>query len=189
MAAAIGAAVLSRYSPPLALPRLWLMTDERMGEALWTSLAALPKGSGVVFRHYGSSDREHLFKAVQRIAKARRLVVVVAGPEKLARRWQSAGSHGRSAHRTIRLRTAPVHSFRELIAAERTGADLLFVSPVFETRSHAGAKALGRVRFGQLIRKAKTPVIALGGITKTRAKSLGGFGIWGWAAIDALTQA
>jgi thiamine-phosphate pyrophosphorylase len=186
MAAAIGAAVLSRYSPSRALPRLWLMTDERMGEALWTSLAALPKGSGVVFRHYGSPDREHLFKAVQRIAKARRLVVV-AGPEKLARHWRAVGSHSRSTHRAIRLRTAPVHSFRELIAAERSGADLLFVSPVFETRSHAGAKALGRVRFGQLIRKAKTPVIALGGMTEPKARSLGGFGIWGWAAIDGLT--
>ena len=164
------------------------MTDERMGDALWSSLAALPKGSGVVFRHYDAADRKALFKAVQRIAKARRLVLVVAGPARLAKAWHVDGSHGRSAHRPQALRTAPVHNHRERVAAERAGADLLFVSPVFATRSHAGAKGMGRVRFGLLLRGAKVPVIALGGMTKRRAKSLTGLGVYGWAAIDALTR-
>ena len=164
------------------------MTDERMGDALWPSLAALPKGSGVVFRHYGTPDRKSLFKAMQRIARARRLVLVVAGPERLAIGWRAMGSHGRSPYPSTRLRTAPVHTHCERIAAERTGADLLFVSPVFATRSHAGAKGLGRVRFGLLVRSAKVPCIALGGMTKARAKPLKGLGVWGWAAIDALTR-
>lgn len=164
------------------------MTDERMGDALWPSLAALPKGSGVVFRHYDSADRKALFNAVQRIAKARRLVLVVAGPQRLAKAWRADGSHGRTAYHSQHLRTVPVHNQRERIAAERTGADLIFVSPVFGTRSHAGAKGLGLVRFGLLARDAKVPVIALGGMTKTRAKSLRGLGIYGWAAIDALTR-
>ena len=178
--------MLVRYSPRYGLPRLWLMTDERMGDALWPSLAALPKGSGVIFRHYGASDRKVLFKAVQRIARARRLVLVVAGPERLAKTWRASGSHGRSAHHPQGLRTTPVHNHRERVAAERAGADLLFVSPVFATRSHAGAKALGRVRFGLLIREANVPVIALGGMTKARARSLRDLGIYGWAAISAL---
>jgi thiamine-phosphate pyrophosphorylase len=186
MATAIGAAVLSRYTS--SLPRLWLMTDERMGNALWSSLAALPKGSGVVFRHYGAAHRKDLFKLVKRVAKARRLVLVLAGPEKLARAWHAEGSHSRSLHHPVRLRTAPVHNQRELMAAERAGADLLFVSPVFATRSHSAALGLGRVRFGQLIRHAKVPVIALGGMTNERFNALKNFDIWGWAAIDALTK-
>ncbi len=161
------------------------MTDARMGEALWPSLAALPKGSGVVFRHYQAPDRKALFKAVQRVAKARRLILVLAGSEREATGWKAMGSHGQSRHRKAGLRTAPVHNHRERIAAERMGADLLFVSPVFATRSHIGSKGLGRVRFGQLTRDAKMPVIALGGMTKARAKTLK---IWGWAAIDALTR-
>ena len=37
---------------PKRLPRLWMMTDERQGDALWSALERLPRGAGVVFRHY-----------------------------------------------------------------------------------------------------------------------------------------
>jgi thiamine-phosphate pyrophosphorylase len=156
-----------------ALPRLWLMTDERMGDRLLPSIAALPRGAGVIFRHYSLSEAERsaLFDQVERIARKRRLVLLIGGSD-----------HGR--HRGAI--TAPVHSVPERIAAERAGAQLLFISPIFSTRSHAGGQTLGRVRFGMLCRGAKRPVIALGGMTKQRARTLRGFGIYGWAAIDAL---
>ena len=36
-------------------PREWLMTDERMGDRLWTAIDRLPiKHSGIVFRHYAT---------------------------------------------------------------------------------------------------------------------------------------
>ena len=158
-----------------ALPALWLMTDERMGDALFPALRRLPKGSGVVFRHYSLArpKRKALLARVERIARARRLLLIAGGSE-----------HGR--HRGAI--STPVHSLRERIAAERAGARLLFVSPVFPTRSHPGARALGRVRFGMLVRGARVPVIALGGMTRKRARSLSVFGIYGWAAIDGLTS-
>lgn len=161
-----------RHTRPL--PRLWLMTDERMGDALFPALRRLPRGSGIIFRHYGlpPTERRALFARVRRIARARRLMLVTGGIE-----------HGR--HRgTI---TAPVHSVRERIEAERVGVELLFVSPVFPTASHPGARALGRIGFGQVIRGARAPVIALGGMTRAKARSLRPFGIHGWAAIDGLT--
>ena len=158
-----------------ALPTLWLMTDERMGDRLFPALRRLPRGSGVVFRHYGlpRPERQALFERVERIARARRLMLLVGGLD-----------HGR--HRGAV--SAPVHSLPERIAAERAGAQLLFVSPVFPTRSHPGARALGRVRFGLLVRGARVPVIALGGMTREGARSLSAFGIHGWAAIDGLTR-
>jgi len=161
------------------------MTDERIGDALLPTLAALPRGSGVVFRHYATPapERRALFAAVRRIARARRLVLLVAGPS-LAR---AGGVHGRSARRGRGLATRPVHSIPERIAAERAGADAIFVSPVFATRSHPGAPALGRIRFGLLVRGTRLPVIALGGMTPARAATLRPFGIAGWAAIDAFT--
>jgi len=157
-----------------ALPRLWLMTDERMGDHLLPALSRLPKGSGVIFRHYALPARERLtlFRAVSRIAKARRLILLVGGKDHHPK-------HGAT--------TAAVHSVRERIAAERAGAKLLFVSPVFATVSHPGARPLGRARFGLLVRGARRPVIALGGMNARRARSLQSFGIYGWAAIDALS--
>jgi thiamine-phosphate pyrophosphorylase len=76
-----------------------------------------------------------------------------------------------------------VHSLREIRQAERAGAELLFLSPVFPTRSHPEAKSLGRLRFALLARQTKLPVVALGGMSGQRAKALSG--AYGWAAIDA----
>jgi thiamine-phosphate pyrophosphorylase len=159
-----------------------------MGDALIPSIAALPRGSGVIFRHYGTRERQAVFDQVRRLSRARRLVLVLAGPESAAQAWHADGSHSRSAHRPRRIRTAPVHTVAERIAAERAGANLLFVSPVFATQSHKGAKPLGRIQFGQLITGAKCPVIALGGMTARRFKTLQGFGVYGWAAIDGLMR-
>lgn len=64
----------------------------------------------------------------------------------------------------------------------RSGADALFVSPVFATRSHPGTRPLGRVRFGLMTQGLKIPLIALGGMTARRAAALN---VHGWAAIDA----
>lgn len=157
---------------PFPLPRRWLMTDERMGECLWEALARLPRGSGVVFRHYSLPDpaRRTLFARVAKIARRRRLMLVRGGIE-----------HGR--HRAAL--TAPVHSRREAVAAARAGARLLFVSPVHVTRSHSGARALGRVRLGLTIRGLDVPVIALGGMDEARWCALKPLGVYGWAAIDA----
>ncbi len=158
----------------LPLPRLWLMTDERMGDALFPAITKLPRGSGIVFRHYSLAPRQRLalLRKIEQLARRYRHVVILGGK-----------SHGR--HRGAIA--APVHSIPERIAAERAGARLLFVSPVHATRSHTDAKPLGRVRFGLLTRGAKLPVIALGGMTASRARALRPFKIYGWAAIDGLS--
>ncbi|MET0270692.1 MAG: thiamine phosphate synthase, partial [Sphingomonas sp.] len=165
------------------LPRLWLMTDERSGEALWDALARLPRGAGIVFRHHATprAARRALFERVRAIARARRLVLVLAGPPRLARAWRADGAHGRHPHRTPRLlRTAPVHDRREMARARH--ADLLFVSPVFPTRSHPSGRTLGVLGFRKLAAASTRPVVAMGGMNGMRWRVLGSHG---WAAIDA----
>lgn len=173
--------------PRHPLPRLWLMTDERQGDALWAALARLPRGSGVILRHRSlpRHQRRHLFEAVRRVARGRALVLLLAGEVRDARAWKADGVHGRTARRTPGLIVSrPAHDARELAAAARAGADLAFLSPVFATRSHPGAPALGRVRFGLLLRRATIPVAAVGGMDARRARTLPP-GTRGWAAIDA----
>lgn len=163
------------------LPRLWLMTDERQGEALWRALERLPEGSGVVFRHYGLAgpDRRKLFERVRGVSRRRRLTLLVAGTPLPG----ADGVHGR---RGRGLRSASAHNLRELKAAERAGADIVFLSPVFATRSHPEASPLGARRFALLAHQAKVPVIALGGMNAQRFRTLGG--AYGWAAIDAWSE-
>ncbi len=151
------------------------MTDERMGDALFDAIARLPRHSGIVFRHYSLAKRERaaLLRQVEIAARRGGHMLTIGGT-----------THGRYAG----CITAPAHSIRERIAAERAAAQLIFVSPVFATQSHPGARALGRIRFGMIVRGSRVPVIALGGMTHKRARTLSVFGIYGWAAIDGLTR-
>jgi thiamine-phosphate pyrophosphorylase len=169
---------------PSKLPPLWLMTDERMGEDLWRALQTLPPGSGVIFRHHATplAGRRALFAKVGKIARARRLLLVRAGPIRLGR---EQGVHGKGAIRPGQIRTWPAHTRKEALTGINAGADLLFVSPIFATRSHPGAAASGPVRAAIRICGLTTPAIALGGMTARRYRRLRLFGFYGWAAIDA----
>ena len=160
------------------LPRLWLMTDERQGERLWEALERLPRGAGIVFRHYATppAERRRIWDRLRRVAAKRGLVPVCAGPP-------LPGARGVHTRRGRGIRTASAHNLRELKAAERAGADLVFLSPVFPTRSHPETATLGPERFAILARRAKVPVVALGGMNAERARGLRG--AYGWAAIDA----
>ena len=164
------------------LPRLWLMTDERQSDGLLDAIARLPDGAGIVFRHYCLEEvaRRDLFERVKAAAPG---PVLLAGPAGQAEAWGADGSHGRG--RGTGLRSAPVHNYVEIRAAEREGAALVFLSPVYPTRSHPGAGSLGLARFAWLARRTGLPVIALGGMNAARGKRLASFGAYGWAGIDA----
>ncbi len=171
------------------LPATWLISDARNDAVLEKALDTLPRGSGFVFRHYHlpTPQRHARFKVLAHIARARGIPVALAGDPARARDWgadavygapsQVAGAHGL-------IRVATVHSLRELGEAHRARADLVMLSPVFATRSHPGAKALGPMRARLIARHAQVPVVMLGGMNARRARAMAPHG---WAAIDGLT--
>lgn len=175
------------------LPSVWLVTDERVSsEALLASAARLPKGrGGILFRHYrtAAGERRALFDRMARVARGRRLVLLLAGSARQAAAWGADGWHGPRAARAARsmLHSMAVHDARELRGAERAGADFVFLSPLFATRSHPGGRMLGRVGFAALAHRARVPVFALGGVRADHRRMLMGLGASGWAAIDGLT--
>ena len=113
--------------------------------------------------------------------------MVLAGDSDTAREWGADGVYADPAglgERSELLRLATVHDADEIALAERAGADAMFLSPVFPTRSHPGGECLGKSKFLELAARARTPIIALGGMTAKRATDLG----WPrWAAIDGLS--
>lgn len=173
---------MRRHRP---LPTIWLMTDERIADLL-AVVGALPRGSGVVFRHYALPQRERqvLFAQVRAIAARRRLMLVVAGN---VRGLRGDGYYGRSRKAGPGIRTVPIHSPRELRQARLMRADLVFVSPVFATRSHPNAKPLGVVRLGLMLGTSRRRAIALGGMNTARWWRVRSLGLHGWAAIDGLS--
>ena len=173
------------------VPLLWLLSDLRTDAALDAALRRLPRGSGLIFRHYHLPPAERIkrFRALARLGRQRGLLAVWAGAARAARAAGADGCYGSPAAAgpgPDLLRLVTVHSLRELAAAGRARADAVLVSPVFPTRSHPGARGLGPVRWLLLARRSPVPPIALGGVDRHRVRRLGG---QGWAAIDGLAAA
>ncbi len=172
------------------LPRIWLMTDPRLGERLLAAVRRLPAGSGVIFRHYELEPKERraLFRQVARICRQRGHILFLAADERLARCWGADGFHGQPGRQRQSglLHSAGVHNARELVEAQRGGTDILFVSPLYETRSHPGGRALGVTGFRRLaLLRSDAAIIALGGMSAARARMQDKRIVHGWAAIDA----
>ena len=178
-----------RHPSPLAeLPDTWLVTDKRNDEWLEAAMKSLPRGSGLIFRHYhlDGTARRSRFRHLARMARRLGHVIVLSGEMRQARRWGADGAYGApgtlaKGARGMRLVTA--HSLREIAQAHRARADAILLSPVFPTRSHPKARSLGPLRFRLLAAYANVPVIALGGMTRRRSLAIG----WKkWATIDGI---
>lgn len=171
------------------LPDLWLLSDARNDAALEQALAKLPERSGFVFRHYHlePAERRARWEMLRSIVRSKNHLAVLAGDADTGIAWAADGIYGppeKLGKTTGLLRLATAHDAPEIELANRTGADALFLSPVFPTRSHPDGDALGATRFHQLAARSTIPVIALGGMTAERARALG---VRRWAAIDGLS--
>jgi thiamine-phosphate pyrophosphorylase len=159
------------------LPPLWLFTDARRLPDPRPAVARLPRGlAGVVLRHDGESGRARLGHDLAKICRSRRLALVVAGDARLAAAL-GAGMHLRAGRwpgvqRRRGLITSSAHGLADLLRARRAGASLAFLSPAFPTLSHPDAAALGPVRWARLVRAARLPAAALGGIDGTTVRRL-----------------
>ena len=181
-------------------PALLLVTDPvRLPDPL-AIMARLPPGSGVLLRPYGDSSCPAA--QIAALARRRRLILLVAGDWRLAARLGAHGLHlpeGLGRHGLLSpvlgwrrrhgaLLTMACHSPAALGRAASLGADAALLSPAFATASHVGARPIGPLRFGQWSRKARLPVVALGGVTPETARRLPKGCAAGCAAIGGLTD-
>ena len=164
------------------------MTDERLGERLWEAIDRLPiKHAGIVFRHYGlpSAERDLLARRIAEICHRRRLTLAIGGDEELARAVGADLVHNPGEPPLHLPFSRSVHSVEEAEAARTAGAALVFVSPVFATRSHPGQKPLGVARARRIAEAAGVPAVALGGMDEYKFPRLQRLGFYGWSGIDA----
>lgn len=193
-----------RSGPAARFSGLVLMTDETRAADPGAAIAALPPGSIVVFRHYGAADRAGRAARIRRLCRTRRLLFLVAGDWRLARRLGADGLHlpehmaargpgpWRLNRRPGAIVTAAAHSRRALHRAFRAGADWALLSPVFATESAGASKPgrtpLGPVRFAATARLSPLPVLALGGIGPATARRLAGTGAIGVAGVGGIAR-
>lgn len=164
------------------------MTDERLGERLWEAIDELPHGGGIVFRHYSlpADGRLRLGAKVAAAARDRGLVLAVAGSRRLATELGAALLHNPDSPGGLPC-SMPVHDEGQARAARDIGAALVFIAPMFPTRSHPGVSLLDVNQAEALARLAACPAITLGGMDRGRFLDLdaaipGAF--HGYAGID-----
>lgn len=178
------------------LPALLLLTDARRLPDPMPAVRRLPRGAGLVLRHYELSERNGLARELAAICRARGLLFLVAGDGALAAEVGADGLHlpeSLAARARIWRRrrpewliTAAAHGLPALRAARSYGADAALLSPVFATASHPDARVLGPLRFAQMVRASRIPVYALGGVNSQTAPRLIDSGAVGVAAISGL---
>jgi thiamine-phosphate pyrophosphorylase len=156
-----------------AMP-LVLMTDDRAAD--WAGAARrLPRGSVVVVRAREAKRRQALAEELYGLAR-----LLIADDPALAQSLGAAGMHlperrmREAPHWRARhpgwIITSSAHSLKALMGA--AALDAVFLSPVFATASHRGAKPLTPLRAAFIAARAPVPVYALGGVTAGNAKLL-----------------
>lgn len=170
------------------------------------ALQRLPRGAALIWRAYGNDASPARFRLLTSLAARRHTLLLVAGHPAHRARIGAMGIHlperevtrPRNGRYVIQRLgrppcmplTAACHSEIAIRAAALAGADAVLISPVFETKSHAGAKPLGPVRFARLARIAQALGLmpyALGGIvTEGQVRRLQGTGAAGIAGIGIL---
>ncbi|HEV7693590.1 MAG TPA: thiamine phosphate synthase [Hyphomonadaceae bacterium] len=180
--------------PMRTLPRVWFMTEPKRTPNIERTIAALPRGWGVIYRHFGAHDRLGTAHRLARLCRGR-LVFLIAADPGLALAVRADGVHWPEAKlRRVRpgnprwIETASAHSRAALARAAWLGVDAAILSPVFDSASPSAGKPLGPLAFRLLARAAPLPVYALGGISaRTAARALSGAA--GFAAIDGIAEA
>ena len=184
------------------LPAVFLMTDEGRLPTPDDTVSRLPRGSGVVLRHYGDPARDRVAVRIIALCRRRGLLLLVGKSWRLAARIGAHGLH-LPAHmaaaglspgarlwiqRRKALLTVAAHNSKGLRHAGKIAATAAFLSPIFYTLSHPDRQPLGPVRCAAMVRNAKVAVIALGGVTEKKFTALRGTGCTGIAGIGFASQ-
>lgn len=151
----------------------------------------LPRGSAIVYRHFGAPDAETVARRLLAIARRRGLKLLIGQDAALA--WK-IGAHGvhlpeRLRHRASVLRrarpdwtvTSAAHS---LAAALASRAHAVVISTALASRSPSAGRALGPIRLAARVRAAGQAAYALGGINNKTARRLIDAGLIGFAAVE-----
>lgn len=190
----VAAARLASLRNSLLPPAFFLTDPERTPDPV-SIVERLPRGWGVIYRHFGAANREAVARALVLACRRRGLVLLIAADPALARHVRADGVHWPRAHLScLRVRrpgwieTASAHTRADLVRAANAGVDAALLSSVFASDSPSAPPPLGALRFSQLAASAPLPIYALGGVSADNAARAIRRAA-GWAAIGSVVDA
>ena len=176
------------------LPSLWFLTDPDRTPDAEAIVARLPRGAGVIYRHFGAAQALAVAARLRRLTAARGIVLLIGADAALAARVGADGVHlpERLMTQAIRLRhrrprwiiTAAAHNPAAVARGGQLRLDAVFTSVAFASRSPSASRPMGVIRRARIARRGKVAVIALGGVNNETAPRLIGAGVHGLAAVE-----
>ena len=189
------AARLNRDAGVSAIPSLYFFTDPARTPDPVAVARRLPRGTAVVYRHFGARDRADVARRLAAECRSRGLVLLIGADAELAETCSAEGVHWperlmpSERGGAFRIVTAAAHDAKAVARANAARLDACVLSPVFPSASASAQGELGVFSASQIARASAIPVIALGGVTATNATRLSGRGFAGVAAVDAFLEA
>ena len=146
----------------------------------------------IVYRNYSIIPvNENLIIKIRDFCKKNRKKFYLSNNVKLAIKLDLDGAYIPSFNKKIYTKNyflnnkftliGSAHNYKEITIKEKQGVSLIFLSPIFKTNKNT--KYLGIIKFINLSKYTRKPVIALGGINNDNIKSLKLINLYGFAAI------
>ena len=191
--AKVATKLFSERPVPSRLSPLIFMTDpERVADVI-AAAQNLPRGTAIIYRHFGSAHKFVGEESLRNITFERGQQLLIGDDPELAIEVGADGVHFRrdaklDAPTLWRLRCPDwVISMAGIKSGEYQGAlsvlDGLLVSSVFASQSPSAGEPIGIEKFTQTVKNLPVPVFALGGITNNTAPKLLDSGAAGIAGI------
>jgi len=183
---------------------LYVVTDPRRNH-LETARRAVAGGAKIIqLRDKTISKLAYcrLAKKIAKIAQKKNVTFILNDYWDLVRRVGADGVHlgqedlAKFSIRRVRKELGAdkilgisTHSFNQAVKAEKLGADYISVGPIFSTPSKPGTKPVGLRLLRKVIKHLTIPVVAIGGIDKSKLPGIKKTGADRFAVIRAVLEA
>jgi thiamine monophosphate synthase len=190
------------------LPVSVFFSNRAVITSLESTIKHLPKNSAIIIREYDleEKDREIFAKKIVALARPLGLKILVGKDLSLAKKIKADGVHFSDFDKLplqfISQKNFPekfprkfifsfsCHNLKSALKAEKSGFDMIFISPIFPTTSHLNTKNIGLKNLAKISLKTKsTPYCkssfyALGGINSQNLSSIRKLNLAGFGAIS-----
>tara|TARA_B100000609_G_C17062510_1_gene354816 strand:+ start:120 stop:671 length:552 start_codon:yes stop_codon:yes gene_type:complete len=151
----------------------------------------LHKSICIIYRNYNSKINLSELLNFKKICKKLKLKFIISNEIDLAFKYKLDGVYLPSFNKKFQLKkfqnfkdfiiVGSAHSLKEIRIKERQNVEQIFLSPLFKTTK--SNSELGIIKFNNLSKLTRKPLIALGGINENNIKKLKLININGFAGI------
>ena len=160
------------------------------------NLNKLNKNVSVIYRKYTGNIDEREIINIKRICRKHNREFFISNNFKLALKLSLDGVYLPSFNKSLRHKIyslrknfqiiGSAHNIKEIKTKEKQNVKLIFLSPIFKTKKNKNF--LGIMRFNNLSKITKKPIIALGGINTINVKKLKMTNAFGFSGISHIKK-